>query len=113
MSKRRKRQKPRPHFFKHISQEERRALREAAFAAIKKLYAACLPLWRHCRRGACRRHKICAGGDGCLKRAWPLLTEEVQDAAFHQVMAGGPRRIPPATAVERELRHFPPSNFVH
>jgi hypothetical protein len=30
-----------------------------------------------------------------------------------QVQVGGPRRVPPATALEQELRHFPPTNFVH
>jgi len=88
--------------------------REAAFAAIRRLYCEVLPVWRVCRRGFCRRHQCC-GGDRreCLKRAWPLTPPAVQEAAFAQVVAGGPRRLPPATHLEWALRRFPASNFVH
>jgi hypothetical protein len=32
--------------------------------------------------------------------------------AHYAVMRGGPRRLLPATHTERQLRRFPPSNFV-
>ena len=113
MSKRGRRAKRPRHFFKRLSYDERRVYREAAFAAIKKLYAASLPLWRYCPRGVCRRHKICAGDDGCLKRVAPLLPGEVWGPAMKAVEQGGPKRIPPANPIERALRNFPPSNFIH
>jgi hypothetical protein len=95
-----------------LAKEEAR--REAAFAAIRALYAEVLPLWRSCARGYCRRHKICAGdGQACVKRAWPQLPQAVRAAAFDSVKVGGPGRVPPRTAVEFRLRSFPPGNFVH
>lgn len=113
MSRKRKRAKRSPHFFDRLSYDEERVYREAAFAAIKKLYAASPPLWRYCRRGHCRRHKICAGGADCLPRIAPLLPNEVWGPAIAAVKRGGPQRIPPADPIERELRTFPPSNFIH
>jgi len=90
------------------------ARREAAFAAIRALYAEVLPLWRSCARGYCRRHKICAGeARACVKRTWPQLPQETRAAAFDSVKTGGPRRVPPRTGIELQLRRFPPSNFVH
>ena len=113
MGKRGRRAQRSRHFFDRLSFDERRVFREAAFAAIKKLYAASLPLWRYCPRGFCRRHKICAGDQNCLKRVAPLLPDAVWGPAIAAVKRGGPARLPPANPIERELRHFPPSNFIH
>jgi hypothetical protein len=98
---------------KRLTFDETRARREAAFVAIKALYRECLPLWRVCRRGACRRHHTCAGDADCLPRGWPRMPEAAQWAAFKDVQKGGPRRLSPATDNEMRLRHFPPSNFTH
>jgi hypothetical protein len=99
---------------KRLTPDEQVARREAAFAAIRKLYCEVLPLWRGCPRAACRRHLCCCGdAAACLKRGWPLMPPDVQQRAFDQVVAGGPRRLPPATHTEWHLRRFPPSNFVH
>lgn len=99
---------------KRLTPDEQRARKEQAFAAIRNLYAACLPLWRFCAAPYCRRHKVC-GGDvrPCLRRCWPLLPQALQDAAYAQAMRGGPLRVPPATHTEWSLRSYPPSNFVH
>jgi len=100
-------------FWKRRTPDDEAAQREAAFAAIKRLYAESLPLWRACGRGHCRRHKQCADeGASCVKRSWPLMPPEVQRRAYEQVMRGGPRRLPPATHLERHLRGYPPTNFV-
>jgi len=88
--------------------------RAAAVAAIRRLYCEVLPLWRACRRGSCRRHRLCIGeARACLARVWALLPEELQRQAQDQVIAGGPRRLPPESRLESELRRFPASNFVH
>jgi hypothetical protein len=100
-------------FFKRSTPDEQAAQREAAFAAIKRLYAESLPLWRACGRGCCRRHQQCAGeAAACVKRAWPLMPPEVQRRACEEVARGGPRRLPPATYSELRLRRYPPTNFV-
>ena len=113
MTKRRKKSGRRGLYNKRLTPDGQAAQREAAFAAIRRLYAEALPLWRSCPRGYCRRHKACSGeASTCLKRGWPLMPAELQRLAFDQVMAGGPRRLPPATHTEWHLRCFPPSNFV-
>ncbi len=92
---------------------DQRAQREIAFAAIRRLYAELLPLWRACGRGACRRHRQCAGDSvSCVKRCWPLMPPDAQQRACEEVMRGGPRRLPPATHSEGHLRGYPPTNFV-
>jgi len=89
------------------------AERERAFAAIRKLYAEALPLWRVCPSGACRRHKGCSGDHrACLRRGWPLMPAELQEQAVREVARGGPRRLAPASEIERALRRYPASNFV-
>ena len=87
--------------------------REAAFAAIRRLYCESLPLWRTCARGFCRRHRCCRGdGKDCLPRTWRATPPDVQQAAHDLVLRGGPRGVPAATHTEWVLRAFPPSNFV-
>ncbi len=100
-------------FWKRRTPDEERAEREIAFAAIKRLYAESLPLWRVCKRGFCRRHKRCAAeGAACVPRAWKLMPPDVQERAYEEVTRGGPRRLPPATRLEQDLRRYPPTNFV-
>ena len=114
MAGRRKKPKRRGLYNKRTTPDEQGAQRELAFEAIRRLYCEALPLWRTCPRGRCRRHMRCCGDAGvCLKRGWPLMPPELQERAYHQVMAGGPRRLPPATHREWQLRRFPASNFVH
>ncbi len=114
MAKRRRKRKQRSLYNKRYTPDEQVVQREIAFAAIKRLYAETLPVWRTCTRGFCRRHKCCTGDVGaCLARHWPLLPEPLQEAAYRTVRAGGPRRLPPATHTEQELRRFPATNFVH
>ena len=110
---RRKKQGRRGLYNKRATPDEQTVQREAAFAAIRRLYCEVLPLWRACARGYCRRHRCCLGDAGCLKRGWPLMPQVLQQQAYDRVLAGGPRRVPPATHVERQLRQFPASNFVH
>ncbi len=113
MATRRKKRKMRGLYNKRSSPDVQVAQREAAFAAIRRLYCEVVPVWRACPRGYCRRHACCRGDAAvCLKRGWPLLPPELQKLASDQVSLGGLRRLPPATHTEWELRRFPASNFV-
>jgi hypothetical protein len=114
MAKRKKKRGQRGRFYKRMTPEEEVEQREAAFAAIRLLYCESLPLWRSCSRGSCRRHRRCCNDEKrkCLQRCWPLMPADVQDRAVDEVIAGGPRRKPPATHMEQRLRCFPPTNFV-
>jgi hypothetical protein len=88
--------------------------RQHAFAAIKKLYCEALSLWRVCPRGFCRRNKRCCGeAQACLIRGWKMFPVAEQNRAWAAVGRGGPRRLPPQTALEKRLRRYPSSNFVH
>jgi hypothetical protein len=116
MPKRRRKKKPskRGLYNKRLTPDEQKVQREAAFAAIRRLYAQVVPLWRSCARGHCRRHKQCSGDvRPCLERSWPLLTPNQKDWVWYKVLLGGPRRVPPASHAEWHLRRFPASNFVH
>jgi hypothetical protein len=115
MTKRRKKKRgQRGLWNKRLTPEEEVEQREAAFAAIRQLYAESLPLWRSCQRGYCRRHKLCNGDvRPCLKRCRPMLPQPQQNRAWHQVIAGGPRRVRAVTHTELHLRRYPPSNFVY
>lgn len=113
MTKRRKKSKRRGLFNKRLTPDEQAAQREAAFAAIRRLYGEALPLWRFCPSGYCRRHQVCIGDvRTCLDRGWPRMPPERRTQAHDAVMRGGPRRLAPATHTEWRLRRFPPSNFV-
>ena len=114
MTKRKKRGR-RGLYNKRLTPDEQVVQRKAAFAAIRRLYSESLPLWRFCRSGFCRRHKRCNGKNvgRCLQRGWPRMPPEQQARAYREVIAGGPRRVPPESHVERDLRGYPPSNFVH
>jgi len=112
MSAKRRKSGRRGLFNKRLTPDEQAAQRDAAFAAIRHLYGEALPLWRFCRRGSCRRHRADSGdGPSCLNRAWPHMSAELQTEAHQAVMRGGPRRLPPATHTEWQLRRYPPSNF--
>jgi hypothetical protein len=116
MTKRRKKRRGQlGQWHKRHTPEEQREQRAAAFAAIRKLYAEVLPVWRTCQRGFCRRHKSCGGANAqrCLTRCWPLLSEQQQTRAWVDVIAGGPRRVRSATHLEQHLRSYPPTNFVY
>jgi hypothetical protein len=100
--------------WQRLKPEEAARRRKAAFTAIRKLFAEVVPVWASCQRGYCRRHCRCAGDiRACLARGWPLLSPDAREAAHIEVIKGGPRRLPPLTRSELELRRFPPSNFVH
>jgi hypothetical protein len=113
MAARRKKRRKRSPYIDAATAAGQKRQRDAAFAAIRRLYCESLPLWRTCTRGFCRRHRCC-GGDGkvCLKRTWQVTPPDARQQACALVMRGGPRRVRPATHMEWELRGYPPTNFV-
>jgi hypothetical protein len=83
-------------------------LADAAHVATWRLYGEVLRLWRACRLKKCRRHRRCLGEPAaCLLRGLPVVTPEQRFEAAKAVMAGGPRRIPPATQFEWKVRREP------
>ena len=94
-----------PNYGKRRSFAEGRALVDAAHMETQRLYCDVLAFWRHCREPACKRHRRCAGEPtGCLSRGLPAVPEAERLKAQAEVIAGGPRRIPPATHIEWLVR---------
>jgi len=96
---------------KHPSPKQYQARYNAALKAMQALYCEVLELWRSCQKPRCRRHQRCAGEpQPCLRRAYFDLPADRHDELQAQVIAGGPRRIAPATPMESQLRRHPLSS---
>jgi hypothetical protein len=73
-----------------------------------RLYCEVFRFWRACPVKRCRRYRRCDGEPArCLMRGLPSVPQAERLAAAKEVMAGGPRRIPPATHLERIVRAEP------
>ena len=95
-------------FTKRRTVEQGLQIADAAHAAVWRLYCAVFGFWRACSGKQCRRHRRCLGEPaGCLMRGLPAVPEERRPTAANEVMAGGPRRIPPATHLEWVVRREP------
>jgi hypothetical protein len=96
---------------KRPSPKQYQARYNAALKATQRLYCEVLELWRSCKKPRCRRHQDCAGEpQPCLRRVYFDLPSDRHDELEAQVIAGGPRRIPPATHMEWQLRRTPLSS---
>jgi hypothetical protein len=92
-------------FLKRRSAEQGWAQVDAAHIATHRLYCETLKFWRRCALRACRRHRRCLGEPtGCLMRALPFVPPAERLRAQDEVIAGGPRRLAPATHIEWCLR---------
>jgi len=92
-------------FNKRRSVEAGLKLADAAHVATWRLYCEVLALWRGCRNKKCRRHRRCLGeAAACLLRAQPTIPQARLMEAEKEVMAGGPRRVPPTTHLEWLVR---------
>ena len=95
-------------FTKRRTVEQGLNLADAAHAATWRLYCEVFGLWRSCSVKKCRRHRRCLGEPaGCLMRGLPAVPEARRLTAANEVVAGGPRRIPPATHLEWIVRREP------
>jgi hypothetical protein len=95
-------------FTKRRSVADGLELADAAHAATWRLYCDAFALWRTCRSKKCRHHRHCRGEPaGCLMRALAFIPPVRRETAAKQVIAGGPRRIPPATHLEWTVRREP------
>ena len=95
-------------FLKRRSFAEGRALLDAALIATQRLYCDTLRFWRYCPLRTCKRHRRCCGeATGCLRRGLPSVPRGERIKAREQVIAGGHRRVPPATHFEWSMRRAP------
>jgi hypothetical protein len=108
MPKTQKKEPNEKNFTKRRSVADGLELADAAHAATWRLYCDSFALWRTCRSKKCRHHRRCRGEPaGCLMRALAFIPPSRREDAAKQVIAGGPRRIPPATHLEWTVRREP------
>ncbi len=92
-------------FLKRRTREQGQAEIDAAHIATHRLYCDALKFWRRCKLRACRRHRRCCGEPtGCLMRGLIHVPQALRLKAQKEVVAGGKRRIAPATHVEWTVR---------
>jgi hypothetical protein len=92
-------------FHKRRSFEQGNAEIDAAHVATRRLYCDALRFWRRCGQGACKRHRRCCGDASlCLLRGLIFVWPSRRLRAQQKVIAGGSRRIPPATHFEWTVR---------
>ena len=92
-------------FLKRRNFAQGKAEIDAAHVATRRLYCDALRFWRRCARRDCKRHRRCCGdASGCLMRGLMFVPPSRRLRAQQSVIAGGPRRIPPATHVEWTVR---------
>ncbi len=78
---------------------------DAAHVATCRLYCDALRFWRCCDLRRCKRHRRCAGDAfDCLGAGHYLVPPSQRRRAQNIVIAGGPRRMPPATHIEWTVR---------
>jgi hypothetical protein len=96
---------PQRKFLKRRSFEQGRVLVDAAHVATHRLYCDVLAFWRRCGLRSCKRHRRCLGEPRqCLLRGLPFVPPSRRLKAQQEVIAGGPRRIPPSSHVEWQVR---------
>ena len=92
-------------FQKRRTYEQGRALLDAAHLAVQRLYCDAFGFWRRCRHKPCRRHRRCCGNQAaCLMQGLPFVPPAERVKAEQEVIAGGRRRVPPASHAEWVVR---------
>ena len=95
-------------FLKRRTFQQGKALADDAHAATWRLYCEVLGFWKSCRSRLCKRHRRCCGEPAaCLMRGLVLTPPAARDAAQKAVIAGGPRKLRPATHMEYVVRRQP------
>jgi len=97
---------------KRYTPYQQQVRRNAARAAVQRLYCDVLALWKGCPKKICKRQRSCMGEPAaCLKRAWGSIPRHRHNELRDAVIAGGPRRIKPETHVEWAFRRYPSSSL--
>ena len=92
-------------FLKRRSFAQGRKEVDDAHYATHRLYCDVFGFWRGCQSRMCKRHRHCIGkANICLARNLPKVPHWRHFMARKQVLAGGPRRLPPATHIEWTVR---------
>jgi len=92
-------------FLKRCSFAQGKAEIDAAHIATYRLYCDAFGLWRRCRKPSCKRHRRCTGEPhACLVGGLPFVPPAEQLKVQKDMIAGGPRRVPPATHFEWQVR---------
>ncbi len=92
-------------FLKRRTATDGLTLVDAAHLATYRLYCDALSFWRGCATKACKRHRRCAGEPTrCLARGLLHVPQARRLEAQKQVIAGGPRRLAPASHMEWFVR---------
>jgi hypothetical protein len=95
-------------FLKRRTAEQGLAQVDAAHGATCRLYCDALRFWRRCSMRTCQHHRRCLGhGNACLLRGLIFVPPSRRLRAQQQVIAGGPRRVPPASHMEWQVRREP------
>lgn len=95
-------------FLKRRTVEQGLKLADDAHAAVWRLYCDVFRFWRSCRNKPCKRHRRCCGESArCLMNKLPSVPPDERPKAQDGVIAGGPRRIPPASHMEYLVRRRP------
>ena len=85
------------------------ARRNAAIAALCRIYCDVVALWRGCTNKRCKRHRRCCGEPWpCLQRGKAGVPRGRYPKILAEVGAGGPRRVPPLNNLELQMRRDPP-----
>ena len=101
----RKRTSGKQDFLKRRTFEEGREQLDAAHIATQRLYCDVLRFWRRCSLRSCKRHRRCCGGPTrCLIGGLLYVPPSRRLKAQQEVIAGGPRRVAPATHMEWIIR---------
>lgn len=95
----------RGNYLKRRTFEEGKKQIDDAHYATHRLYCDLFGFWRGCKLRMCKRHRRCIGeATICLMRGLPKVPMARQRLAKKEVIAGGLRRLPPASHVERTVR---------
>lgn len=95
-------------FLKRRTFAQGKKLADDAHVATWRLYCEVLHFWRSCRMKRCERERRCLGEPAsCLMRGLPSVPPAARMAAEKAVIAGGPRRIKPASHMEYVVRRQP------
>jgi hypothetical protein len=95
-------------YLKRRTAEQGLALVDAAHVATWRLYSDALRLWRRCTTPECKHHRRCFGTtNACLSRGLLFVPLSRRLRAQRQVIGGGPRRAPPASHMEWQVRREP------